>query len=42
MAKLVKKAAVKKASQLKIEKAGGKYFIIRSVRDLIYNLQNLV
>jgi hypothetical protein len=37
-----KQSDLQKAAQLKIEKAGGKYFIIRSVRDLIYNLQNLV
>lgn len=36
-----KQSDLQKAAQLKIEKAGGKYFIIRSVRDLIYNLQNL-
>jgi len=32
---------LQKAAQIKIEKAGGKYFIIRSVRDLIYVFQNL-
>ncbi len=36
-----KQSDLQKAAQLKIEKAGGKYFIIRSVRDLIYVFQNL-
>jgi len=30
-----------KKAQKKIERTGGKYFIIRSVRDMIYVLQNL-
>ena len=36
-----KQSDLQKAAQLKIEKSGGKYFIIRSVRDLIYVFQNL-
>ena len=36
-----KQSDLQKAAQLKIEKSGGKYFIIRSVRDMIYVLQNL-
>jgi len=36
-----KQSDLQKAAQIKIEKAGGKYFIIRSVRDLIYVFQNL-
>ena len=36
-----KQSDLQKAAQIKIEKAGGKYFIIRSVRDMIYSLQNL-
>ena len=39
--KIGKQSDLQKAAQIKIEKAGGKYFIIRSVRDMIYVLQNL-
>ena len=39
--KIGKQSDLQKAAQIKIEKAGGKYFIIRSVRDLIFVLQNL-
>ena len=39
--KIGKQSDLQKAAQIKIEKAGGKYFIIRSVRDLIYVFQNL-
>ena len=39
--KIGKQSDLQKAAQIKIEKAGGKYFIIRSVRDMIYVLKNL-